>query len=97
MRDPANLPALLESFFTIRLMTPRKLSAHTIASYLDTFRLLLQFAQKRLHQARCPYVVKRRGGRYDPDAPPSVNIKNPCYRQAVGGIASSNTSRGWRD
>src|SRR4051794_13582851 len=51
MRDPANLPTLLQSFFTIRLMTQRKVSAHTIASYRDTFRLLLQFAQRRLRKA----------------------------------------------
>jgi integrase/recombinase XerD len=51
MQDPANLPTLLQSFFTIRLMTQRKVSAHTIASYRDTFRLLLQFAQKRLRKA----------------------------------------------
>ena len=51
MRDPANLPALLQSFFTTRLMTQRKASPHTIASYRDTFRLLLQFAQKRLRKA----------------------------------------------
>jgi integrase/recombinase XerD len=51
MRDPANLPALLQSFFTIRLMTQRKVSVHTIASYRDTFRLLLQFAQQRLRKA----------------------------------------------
>src|SRR5260370_7056776 len=51
MRDPANLPILLQSFFTTRLMTQRKVSPHTIASYRDTFRLLLQFAQKRLHKA----------------------------------------------
>jgi len=51
MRDPANLAALLQSFFTTRLMTQRKVSPHTIASYRDTFRLLLQFAQKRLRQA----------------------------------------------
>src|SRR6266849_5245268 len=51
MRDPANLPNLLQSFFTTRLMTQRKVSHHTIASYRDTFRLLLQFAQKRLHKA----------------------------------------------
>ena len=50
MRDPANLAALLQSFFTTRLMTQRKVSPHTIASYRDTFRLLLQFAQKRLHK-----------------------------------------------
>src|ERR1700730_4100048 len=51
MLDPANLPALLQSFFTTRLMTQRKVSPHTIASYRDTFRLLLQFAQKRLGKA----------------------------------------------
>src|SRR6202158_3162389 len=50
MRDPANLPVLLQSFFTTRLMMQRKVSTHTIASYRDTFRLLLQFAQKRLHK-----------------------------------------------
>jgi integrase/recombinase XerD len=51
MPDPANLPALLQSFFTVRLMTQRKVSVHTIASYRDTFRLLLQFAQQRLRKA----------------------------------------------
>ena len=47
MLDPANLPALLQSFFTTRLMTQRKVSPHTIASYRDTFRLLLHFASQR--------------------------------------------------
>lgn len=51
MRDPADLPGLLQAFFTMRLMTQRKVSPHTIASYRDTFRLLLRFAQKRLHNA----------------------------------------------
>jgi integrase/recombinase XerD len=46
----ANFPALLQSFFTTRLMSQRKVSPHTIASYRDTFRLLLQFAQKRLRK-----------------------------------------------
>ena len=50
MRDPASLPALLQSFFMVRLMAQRKASAHTIASYRDTFRLLLQFAHKRLRK-----------------------------------------------
>ena len=36
---------LLERFFTQRLMQQRQASVHTIASYRDTFRLLLQFAQ----------------------------------------------------
>jgi len=42
------LPALLESFFTQRLMQQRQASPHTIGSYRDTFRLLLRFAQRRL-------------------------------------------------
>jgi site-specific recombinase XerD len=41
-------PALLESFFTQRLMQQRQASPHTIGSYRDTFRLLLRFAQRRL-------------------------------------------------
>ncbi|KVM61576.1 integrase [Burkholderia ubonensis] len=39
---------LLERFFTQRLMHQRQASVHTIASYRDTFRMLLQFAHKRL-------------------------------------------------
>ena len=41
------LPALLESYFMQRLMAQRQASTHTIASYRDTFRLLLNFAQKQ--------------------------------------------------
>jgi site-specific recombinase XerD len=46
-----NFAVLLESFFTQRLMQQRQASKHTISSYRDTFRLLLQFAQQRLHKA----------------------------------------------
>jgi site-specific recombinase XerD len=41
-------PQLLEAFFTDRLMRQRQASPHTIASYRDTFRLLLKFAHERL-------------------------------------------------
>jgi integrase/recombinase XerD len=51
MRRLADLPGLLQAFFTMRLMTQRKVSPHTIASYRDTFRLLLRFAEKRLRKA----------------------------------------------
>jgi site-specific recombinase XerD len=47
---PTTFPALLECFFTQRLMTQRQASPHTIASYRDTFRLLLAFAHKQLHK-----------------------------------------------
>jgi integrase/recombinase XerD len=42
------LAALLQSFFMDRLLAQRQASPHTIASYRDTFRLLLQFAHLRL-------------------------------------------------
>jgi site-specific recombinase XerD len=51
MKGDLSFPALLERFFTQRLMAQRQVSPHTIASYRDTFRLLLQFAEKRLHKA----------------------------------------------
>jgi site-specific recombinase XerD len=51
MRSTATLPSLLQSFFTVRLMTQRKVSAHTITSYRDTFRLLLHFIHKQLRKA----------------------------------------------
>jgi site-specific recombinase XerD len=43
-----DFPALLESFFTQRLITQRRASPHTVAAYRDTFRLLVQFAQRQL-------------------------------------------------
>lgn len=48
MTTTPSLAPLLERFFTQRLITQRRASPNTIASYRDTFRLLLQFAQQRL-------------------------------------------------
>lgn len=48
MSPAANFPTLLQRFFTERLMQQRRASPHTIASYRDTFRLLLRFTQARL-------------------------------------------------
>ena len=53
MNAPSTLPALLQCFFTERLMTQRQVSAHTMASYRDTFRLLLCFAQRQRHKHPC--------------------------------------------
>ena len=46
----SSFPSLLERFFTQRLMAQRQVSPHTIASYRDTFRLLLRFTEKQLHK-----------------------------------------------
>ncbi len=43
----STLPALLQRFFTDRLCTQMEASAHTIAGYRDTFRLLLRFASEQ--------------------------------------------------
>lgn len=48
MKPTSNFAPLLEHFFIQRLMAQRQVSPHTIASYRDTFRLLLEFAQKQL-------------------------------------------------
>lgn len=51
MTGQPNFATLLEEYFTQRLMQQRQASAHTIASYRDTFRLLLLFVQQRLRKA----------------------------------------------
>jgi len=50
MSTPTNFAALLEHFFTQRLMQQRRASRHTIRSYRDTFRQLLKFVEQRLHK-----------------------------------------------
>ena len=51
MTHEANLPRLLQGFFTERLMHQRQASPHTIASYRDTFSLLLRFVRKQTNKA----------------------------------------------
>ena len=50
MKATCNVATLIERYFTERLMRQRNVSANTIASYRDTFRLLFTFAQARLHK-----------------------------------------------
>src|ERR1035437_5162504 len=49
MKAPS-FATLLERFFIQRLMRQRQVSPHTVSSYRDTFRLLLHFADRRLHK-----------------------------------------------
>ena len=46
-----DFPRLLAAFFTDRLMQQLQASPHTIASYRDTFRLLVRHARKVLKKA----------------------------------------------
>lgn len=47
------LAPLLEEFFTERLIAQRHVSSNTVASYRDTFRLLLGFAHRTLGKRPC--------------------------------------------
>jgi integrase/recombinase XerD len=46
-----DFPALLQAFFTDRLLKQRRASPHTVTAYRNTFRLLLRFAAARLGRA----------------------------------------------
>jgi site-specific recombinase XerD len=48
MKPTPGFATILTRFFTQRMMQQRHASPHTIGSYRDTFRLLLQFARVRL-------------------------------------------------
>jgi integrase/recombinase XerD len=50
MKPCHNVATLIECYFTERLIRQRNVSANTIASYRDTFRLLFTFAQARLRK-----------------------------------------------
>lgn len=50
MKPGSNVAALIERYFTERLIRQRNVSANTVASYRDTFRLLFTFAMARLHK-----------------------------------------------
>lgn len=58
MKKNPELPELLEAFFTDRLMHQRQVSSHTIASYRDTFCLLLKFAKENLNKSPSKLTIK---------------------------------------
>lgn len=51
MKPITNVAPLIERYFTVRLIHQRNVSSNTIASYRDTFRLLLRFAQAKLRKS----------------------------------------------
>ena len=50
MKYEATFSALLQSYFTERLVRQRGASPHTIANYRDTFRVLIGFAHRNLRK-----------------------------------------------
>jgi integrase/recombinase XerD len=82
-RSP-EFPTLLQSFFTHRLTRQRKASPHTIASYRDSFRLLLRFAQKQLHKPPSQLVME------DLNAPFLGAFLHDLENQRANGARSRN-------
>jgi site-specific recombinase XerD len=80
MTHEMNFATLLEGFFTHRLMQQRQASPHTIASYRDTFKMLLHFIQQRLRKAPSKLVLA------DIDAPVIVAFLNELEK--VRGITA---------
>jgi len=84
MNHPAGFPALLESFFTKRLIAQRRASPHTIASYRDSFHLLLQFAIKELGKAASQITLE------DLNAPMIGAFLDDLERSRHNGVRSRN-------
>jgi integrase/recombinase XerD len=79
-----DLAPLLEGFFTKRLINQRRVSPHTVASYRDTFRLLLKFASAKLR--RGPANL----GLADVDAPLVADFLNDLEKGRGCSVRSRN-------
>lgn len=84
MKQTPSLPVLLESYFTQRLMVQRQASPHTIASYRDTFRLLLRFAKNRCGKSPSDLNLT------DLDAPLISAFLNDLEKRRGSSVSSRN-------
>lgn len=84
MTAPADLPILVEGFFARRLIAQRKASPHTVASYRDTFRLLLGFAAKELKRAPSKLTLA------DLNAPVVASFLDHLEKTRANGARSRN-------
>lgn len=74
----------VQAFFSLRLPSERGASAHTSASYSDSFRLLLDFASKRLR--RSPSTLRLE----DIDAPLVLAFLNGLEKERGNSAATRN-------
>lgn len=77
-------PALLQDFFCQRLIGQRNVTARTVASYRDAFRLLLPYAESRLH--RPPVAVTLA----DLDAPLILGFLDHLERERGNSVRTRN-------
>jgi integrase/recombinase XerD len=81
----ATLPALIQRFFIDRLLSQLGASPHTVASYRDTFRLLLAFASKRLGQPPSRLSIE------DIDVTLVANFLENLEQERANGAKTRNT------
>jgi integrase/recombinase XerD len=92
---------LLQSYFSEHLVQHRRVSPQTVASYRDTFRLLLQFIRdtKRIQPALltvgtldAPTILDFLDSleRQRSNCVASRNVRLTAIRQAVGGLYNSH-------
>ena len=79
------LAPTLEAFFTERLINQRHASVHTIASYRDTYRLLLGFVEQRSGKSPCQLDIA------DLDAPTIGAFLNHLQTGRGNSVRSRNT------
>jgi hypothetical protein len=85
MKPTSGFATLLQRFFTERLVQQRQASPHTICSYRDTFRLLLQFILKRLHKTASRVAFE------DIDAPFSESPAHAGFGQSESVVRTRQT------
>lgn len=85
MKTDAMLSVSLQAFFMERLMNQKNASAHTIANYRDTFRLLLSFAQRSLRRAPSALQIQ------DIDAPFIISFLDYLERDRKNTPQTRNT------
>ena len=81
-----DLPALLQGFFTGKLVIQRQASPATVASYRDTFTLLLAFAAAR---------AGRRTSCRSPTWTPGRSARSSPTWRKTGAAASRPATPGW--
>jgi site-specific recombinase XerD len=77
-------PTLLQDFFCQRLINQQNASPRTVASYRDSFRLLLRFAQQRMRKTPADFTL------IDIDAPLVLAFLNHIEKERSNVITSRN-------
>jgi integrase/recombinase XerD len=79
-----SFPVLLQDFFCQRLIDQSDVSARTVASYRDAFRLLLRYAEKRTHKSPVDLTLA------DLDAPLILGFLNHLEKDRGNSARSRN-------